>query len=135
MPQSKSLTKRNFAKDERLWEYGVVPYEIDPKISNCIFGSFPFILFYTGTFCKNWLLEIFPLFDSPAWPDSHHQDGNWPDEQVHVLTYPASFSDHQYEPSTQTVLTVPARFVSIRVASPSNMILIQDSLFQRFDSI
>lgn len=55
MPQSKSLKKRNFAKDERLWEYGVVPYEIDPKISNCIFGSVPFILFYTGSFCKNWL--------------------------------------------------------------------------------
>nr|XP_034321865.1 blastula protease 10 isoform X2 [Crassostrea gigas] len=30
---SKSLKKRNFAKDERLWEYGVVPYEIDPKIT------------------------------------------------------------------------------------------------------
>lgn len=63
MQQSKSLKKRNFAKDERLWEYGVVPYEIDPKISECFFDSFPFILFYTGTYCKNYSLS------STAQPD------------------------------------------------------------------
>ncbi|XP_048751216.2 protein SpAN-like [Ostrea edulis] len=27
------LQKRNFAKSERLWEHGVIPYEIDPRIT------------------------------------------------------------------------------------------------------
>lgn len=118
MPQSKSSKKRNFAKDERLWEYGVVPYEIDPKISECSIRSLSFSFTLVPN-VKTGL--IFLLFDSPVWHDSHHQGGNRPDEQVHVLTHPASFSDHKYEPSTQTVLTVPARFVSIRVASSSNI--------------
>ena len=31
--RNRRLKKRNFARGERLWEYGVIPYEIDPKIS------------------------------------------------------------------------------------------------------
>nr|XP_022309328.1 blastula protease 10-like [Crassostrea virginica] len=31
--RNRRLKKRNFARGERLWEYGVIPYEIDPKIT------------------------------------------------------------------------------------------------------
>ncbi|XP_061185102.1 protein SpAN-like [Saccostrea echinata] len=33
LPKNYRLQSRNFAKSERLWEYGVIPYEIDSKIT------------------------------------------------------------------------------------------------------